>query len=173
MWQHLQYKPKHVNKFQNHICMITFSAQMNSLSIYFILNMAVNCPVHSTVFTCENWKLNEYLLMGCSDNHILLTFQWFMTFTPPNQQTFIELSIFADFFLPDVNDVYFFNKLCPPLKLSFSLYFYPDERSVTGVGFVLYFLYNLPFKVSAVRHTVCLYSDWKLNIRAAFDLMDV
>ena len=123
MWQHLQYKPKHVNKFQNHICMITFSAQMNSLSIYFILNMAVNCPVHSTVFTCENWKLNEYLLMGCSDNHILLTFQWVMPFTPPNQQIFIELSIFADFFSARCWRRLIFNKLCPPLKLSFFFVF--------------------------------------------------
>ena len=37
--------------------------------------------------------------MGSSESHLSLTFQWYiMTFTPPHQQIFIEISIFTHFF---------------------------------------------------------------------------
>ena len=37
----------------------------------------------------ENWNFNEYLLLGWSESHISLTFQWFMTSTPYNQQIYV------------------------------------------------------------------------------------
>ena len=37
--------------------------------------------------------------MGLNESHISLTFQWYMTFTPPHKQIFIEILIFTDFFL--------------------------------------------------------------------------
>ena len=46
----------------------------------------------------ENGNFNEYLLMGWSKTHISLK-QRYMGFTPPYEEIFIEISIFADFFL--------------------------------------------------------------------------
>ena len=37
--------------------------------------------------------------MGWSETHILLTFQWYMTFTLPHQRIFNEIKIFSDFVL--------------------------------------------------------------------------
>ena len=56
--------------------------------------------MHCLQKSAKIWKFNEYLLMLLSESHISLTFQWYsyMTFTPPHQQIFIELSIFGDFF---------------------------------------------------------------------------
>ena len=47
----------------------------------------------------ENWKFNENLLMGWCESRISLAFKWFLTFTPPRLQIFIEFSPFTDFLL--------------------------------------------------------------------------
>ena len=39
-----------------------------------------------------NFNFHEYLLLGRSESHISLTF-------PPHQQIFMEIAIFAEFFL--------------------------------------------------------------------------
>ena len=59
---------------------------------------------HQIHVCCSNFstmleKIGEYLLMGWSESYISLNCQRYMTFTPPHQRIFIEISIFVGCFL--------------------------------------------------------------------------
>ena len=76
----------------------------------------------------QKLKYNEYFLMGWSESHISLTFQWNMTFTSPHQQIFIEIEIFANFFSISVN--------CrPQLILPYRLYWARILRLFKNIQF--------------------------------------
>ena len=59
-------------------------------SLELLLSTSDGNPRNDRKKICENLNINEYLLMGWSENHISLKCQRFMTLTPAHQQIFIE-----------------------------------------------------------------------------------